>query len=295
MDGNRKSVLYACGAIGFWSTVATAFKIALEYVSYLQLLALSSFFSLTILLFLLLIQGRISTLFSFTFREYLRSALLGLFNPFLYYLALFIAYSRLLGQQALVLNYTWPITLVVFSTVIFRKPLTARMVSALVLSFIGIILVAVRKVDDIVSFADPLGVVLAVGSSFIWSLFWIFNIKDPREETVKLCLNSFFGFIYAPLTVIFTGHLVMPQPLGILPTVYIGFFEMGLTFYLWLHALKLTRHTAFISNLVFLSPFFSLFLLHFIIGESLSIVTFVGLILIIGGILIQRLSPKTSR
>ena len=104
MEKNRKSVLYACGVIGFWSTVATAFKIALSFVSYLQLLVLSTFFSLFILLLLLLIQGRIASLFSFSFLEYLRSALLGLLNPFLYYLILFIAYSRLLGQQALVLK-----------------------------------------------------------------------------------------------------------------------------------------------------------------------------------------------
>ncbi|MCV6021929.1 EamA family transporter, partial [Escherichia coli] len=42
---------------------------------------------------------------------------------------------------------------------------------------------------------------------------------------------------------------------------YVGLFEMGITFVLWLSALKSTQTTARISNLIFASPFISLMLL----------------------------------
>ncbi len=50
---------------------------------------------------------------------------------------------------------------------------------------------------------------------------------------------------------------------------YVGLFEMGITFVLWLNALRLTRNTARISNLIFISPFISLLLLATIIGEEI--------------------------
>ena len=67
---------------------------------------------------------------------------------------------------------------------------------------------------------------------------------------------------------------------------------MGLTFVLWLKALKSANSPAVISNLVFLSPFLSLFLLHFVVGEELSFITFLGLAIIIAGILLQRSIDK---
>ncbi len=73
---------------------------------------------------------------------------------------------------------------------------------------------------------------------------------------------------------------------------YVGLFEMGITFVLWLSALKATTNTARISNLIFISPFISLLLLAYIIGEQIHPSTFVGLILIIFGLIVQQRKAK---
>ena len=74
---------------------------------------------------------------------------------------------------------------------------------------------------------------------------------------------------------------------------YVGLFEMGITFSLWLRALKLSPSPALVSNFVYISPFLSLVLLRFVLGESLLVSTFVGLVFIIGGIGLQQISsPK---
>ena len=295
MDRERKAVVYAVSAVLFWSTVATAFKIALKHVTLFQLLTFSSLVSFLLLTCILLIKGKFLLLFSFRAKDYAKSACLGFLNPFLYYLVLFLAYSRLLGQQALVLNYTWPITLVLLSALIQRKRIGVKTLAALGLSFLGVVLVAMKKGTIAFTFSDPLGVGLAVGSSLIWSVFWILNVRDPREEVVKLALSFFFGSIYSSILLVFRGGGTFPNLPGIAAVVYVGFFEMGLTFVLWLRALRLSSSTPLISNLVFLSPFISLFLLHFIVGEDLAPVTFIGLVLIIGGILLQRLGKGLRR
>jgi drug/metabolite transporter (DMT)-like permease len=71
--------------------------------------------------------------------------------------------------------------------------------------------------------------------------------------------------------------------------VWVGLFEMGVTFLLWQQALSRTRQVAKISQLIFLSPFISLFLIHQILGESVhpSAVIALGLI-VVGVVLVNK-------
>ena len=63
---------------------------------------------------------------------------------------------------------------------------------------------------------------------------------------------------------------------------------MGLAFVFWLQAMKNTNNTSRISNLIFLSPFLSLILIYFILGETIHLYTYLGLVLILGGIAVQN-------
>ena len=54
-------------------------------------------------------------------------------------------------------------------------------------------------------------------------------------------------------------------------------------------AMKTATNTSLISNLIFLSPFVSLLLLNQILGETIYPSTITGLILIITGLILQRL------
>jgi drug/metabolite transporter (DMT)-like permease len=75
---------------------------------------------------------------------------------------------------------------------------------------------------------------------------------------------------------------------GISASLYVGIFEMGITFFFWLKALRLAETSDKVSNLVYLAPFVSMVLLHFIVGEPVYYTTPVGLILIISGIYVQN-------
>ena len=70
---------------------------------------------------------------------------------------------------------------------------------------------------------------------------------------------------------------------------------MGLTFVLWISALRLSRNTAQVSGLIFLAPFLSLVWIHQVLGEAIHPSTLVGLVLIVGGIiLVQRATRVDS-
>src|SRR5690554_397290 len=75
---------------------------------------------------------------------------------------------------------------------------------------------------------------------------------------------------------------------GLAAGIYVGLFEMGITFVLWLSAMRLATRTAQISTLIFLSPFISLVLIYVVLGEVIQVTTFMGLSLICIGLYQQR-------
>jgi drug/metabolite transporter (DMT)-like permease len=141
-------------------------------------------------------------------------------------------------------------------------------------------------------FSNPLGVLLAVGSSVIWALFWIYNMKDRRDEVAKLFLNFLFGFGFVSVATHLFSKIVIPPINGLLGATYAGLFEMGITFVVWLKALNLSKTTAGVSNLIFLAPFISLIFIHFIVGEKILFSTIIGLTFIVTGIIIQQYNSR---
>jgi drug/metabolite transporter (DMT)-like permease len=285
----RKAYVYAAAAILFWSTVASAFKISLRHLDFIPLLFYASVVSTAVLFVFLCIFKKLRLLKSLTKIDVLHSAVLGFLNPFLYYIVLFKAYSLLYAQKALVLNFTWPITLVILSILILKQKITLRSIIAILVSFAGVLVIATK--GNILEFkpANPLGVFLAVGSSVIWALFWIYNVKDKTDEVVKLFLNFLFGCGFIFVVMLFSAKLQMPAFKGVLGSAYIGLFEMGITFFVWLRALKLSETTAGVSNLIYIVPFLSVIVIHFAVGEPIFFSTVAGLVLIVAGIILQKL------
>jgi len=141
----------------------------------------------TVVLFLLIPPVKMRELIhKSTAGDILSSALLGLINPFLYYLILLKAYQLLPAQVAQPLNMIWPIILVFLSIPILRQKIKIKSFLALFISFTGVYIISSQgKPFNPVNTNLP-GVLLATGSSFFWALYFILNVKDKRDEAVKL-------------------------------------------------------------------------------------------------------------
>jgi drug/metabolite transporter (DMT)-like permease len=289
MNKTRQSYIYAGLAIFFWSTVPTAFKISLAELDELSMLTISSVTSAIALLAIILATGKLEMVRKSSGRDILNSALLGLINPFIYYLILLKAYTLLPAQVAQPLNMIWPIILVFLSVPILHQKIEKKSFIALFVSFAGVYVISGRgKLFDFTG-SDLTGVLLASGSSLFWAFYFILNVRDKRDEAVKLFLNFLFGTIYLIIAMTLTGKWHQDISLkGAIGSVYIGMFEMGVTFFFWLRALSLAPSTDKVSNLVYIAPFISLLFVHFIIKEPVYYTTPAGLLLITAGILIQN-------
>ena len=292
-DQKRAYVLVAI-VILFWSTVASAFKIALRYLDFSQLVFYAVITSALTFFVIIVLQGKLPRLTTCTRREYTRSLLLGILNPFLYYLVLLRAYSLLPAQQAMCLNYTWAIQLVILSIPLLGQRVGLSSIIAILISYSGVVVIATRGDLAALRVFDPLGVFLALASALIWALFWIYNIKDRRDEVIKLFLNFTAGLLFITVYMIFFGRWTRPSLPGLLGAAYVGLFEMGITFVLWLKALHLSRTTAQVSNLVYVTPFIALVFIRIAVGETILGSTVIGLVLIVAGIALQRYAGRQN-
>ena len=292
MNRQSRAYIYAVSAVLCWSTVASAFKLTLRATGVFELLFISAVTSFVVLLVVNASRGTLRQLPAWSSKDWITSAGLGLLNPFLYYLVLFRAYDLLPAQEAQSLNYTWPIVLVLLSIILLRQRIRLRVVAAMFISFTGVAVISTRGDVLGLHFTSAEGVLLAVGSSLIWALYWIFNMRAEGDAVLRLTVNFGFGSLYTAVLILILGVSVPMDPAALLGSLYVGVFEMGLTFVFWMQALRLSATTARISNLVFLSPFLSLLVIHVAVGEEIYPSTVFGLILIVSGIVVQKVGER---
>lgn len=283
---------YALISVLLWSTVATAFKVSLSVMSPLELLFYSSLSSLLILAGILAYQKKLSEAFLHVKKQPLLIVVLGAINPFIYYLVLFKAYDVLPAQEAQAINYTWALMFAYLSVIFLRQKLSRADIIAGFICYFGVLIIATKGEPFSLNFSDAFGVFLALFSTVLWSMYWIFNSKSSADAVVGLFCNFLVGVIFIALYIVYVGGITLPSLEAGLGAVYVGFFEMGITFVFWLRAVKLSHSVSKISNLIFLSPFLSLVFIHFFVGEEILPSTIIALVLIIFGLVFQQKYKK---
>lgn len=159
------------------------------------------------------------------------------------------------------------------------------------------------------------GIIFALMSSLVWALSWILNTYDKQyvykknskneNNDAKLLLQNFTISFVALLFFLLIFQINEINQLyklfisfdnsnrnSILASVYIGLFEMGFTFLIWSRALKETSNKMLLSNLVFLSPFLSMFWINYFTKEIIHNSTIFGLLLIVISIILSNKSKS---
>jgi len=291
----RKAYAFGMGAVICWSTVATAFKLSLEYLSPAQLLLYASLTSWLFLAIILTFKSRLrSTLFSGGWKPYHRAIIFGAFNPLIYYLVLFQAYALLPAQQAQILNYSWALTMTLLAIPLLGHKLRWQDAVATLICYSGVLVIATHGDVFGLKFANPEGVFWALISTVIWALYWIFNSQQGGDAIGALFRNFTCSLPLIFLYCWVTGELVAVPWQGLAGAAYVGIFEMGLSFIFWLTAMRLTNNTASIANLIFIAPLLSLVIISLLLKEAILTSTLLGLALILGGLAIQQLKTKPS-
>ncbi len=286
---------YALTAIFFWSTVATAFKVSLQYLSPFELVLYASLTSTFVLSLIIFIQKKFNAVKVHIKENFKSVLLLGSINPFLYYLILFKAYDILPAQEAQAINYTWALMLAFLSVIFLKQKLTLNDIVAGIVCYFGVLIISTKGEPFSLNFSNMDGVMLALLSTVLWSMYWILNTKSKVDSIVGLFSNFLVSMPIIIIYYLFTQPIELPSLTGLLAASYVGIFEMGITFFFWLKAMQHAISTSKIANLIFISPFISLIFIYFIVGETIYPSTIVGLTTIVFGLIIQQLKLSKTK
>ena len=285
LSHQNKAYIFAGIVIFFWSTVATAFKLALVYLEPIQLVLYSTFFSVIVLLLITMMQDKLKLIKNFSKPDLMLCAFLGFLNPCLYYILLFKGYDILPAQEAMVINFSWPIMIIILSIPILKQKIDIKTFLAIIICYLGVVVIASK--GDVLSmhFESPLGVGYILITTVVWSLFWLLNTKNTNDSVVSLFLIFLFSLPYIFLIAVLNDDLVIPSVRGLIGSAYIGLFEMGVSVVLWQLALKTSTTVSRVASLVFVTPFLSLLVLYFVLKEAILPSTIIGVILICLGLI----------
>lgn len=290
----RKALILAIATVLMWSSVATAFKLALNSIDPAQLIALGLSLASLILGSYVLVSGEWHEIKSLNKKELINILGQGL-SLFFYYFFLFNAYATLPAQIAQPINNTWAFVLVCLSALILKTKVTKGEVTGMLLAYVGVAVIALGGVNSEVFSAEIslFGLTCAVSCTFFMALYWIINNKSNASHRISLLC----GFIIAALLGWIFLIIQSPADRGLwenltsqafLATLYLACFEWVIPFITWSLALRLTNSIPTITCLSFFIPFLSLFWINLILHEAILQTTYTGLVCIILGTLIQQ-------
>jgi drug/metabolite transporter (DMT)-like permease len=278
MSSQKHALALALGAVGLWSTLA-AIAVGLAAVPPFLLLGLS-------------LTGA-GLLALPTYRQWRVGAttlLLGIGALFGFHLLLFLALRAAPAVEANLINYLWPLLIVVLAPVLLPgTALTPRHVLAATLGFAGaaLIITGGRWTLSIVHWQ---GYALALGSAFIWATYSLLTRRVPPFPTAAVGLFCLVSGVLALACHAWLEPRHAPSAAQWLLIAALAVGPMGAAFFLWDAALKRGDARA-IGALSFVTPLASTLLLVATGQGTFTAVTALAAALIVGGAVLGTRGP----
>lgn len=212
-----------------------------------------------------------------------RTLLVGVYGLFGYHLMLFIALQTAPAVEANLVNYLWPLLIVVLAP-LFTKSLKLgpRHIIAASAGFTGAAIAITSNGQAGLSFDFETGYLFALAAAVIWATYSLATTKLPAFPTSAIGL---FGLVAGLLAI--GAHFVLEAPATISASdwwllILLGLGPLGGSFYFWDAALK-AGDPRRIGLLAFLTPLLSTAVLVLVSGRVLSWQLAIATALIVGG------------
>ncbi len=265
--------LYALGAIALWVTLA-ALGVTLKHLPPFLLTGIA-----------LLMGSLLALPFVFQDRRAWRIPLttlaLGVYGLFGFHFLLFIALRHAPPVEANLVNYLWPLFMVVLAPwFLAGVKLRARHVAAALLGFAGAA-IAILSAGSTGGGGWSWGFVPALASAFIWASY---SLLTQRVKPFPTAAIGLFGLVSGLLSLLCHWALEPQAALSgrdWLLLAVMGLGPLGAAFFLWDKALKLGDARQ-IGILSYLTPLGSTALLMLVSGRALSWSIGLAAVMIVG-------------
>jgi len=291
MSEKNKATLYVLICISLWALIPVVSKIGQTNLDNHQFLFWSSLVSFIVLGTCTLFTGRITELKKYSKSDWIIIPILGLLGTYIYYLFLYLGYSKANGIEVLVIQYTWPILIVLFSFIILKEKLNWQKILGTLLGFLGVLLVITKGDINNIQISNPFVIVLVGAGASCFALFSVLSKKIENEPLGVTTIYFLTATISSLFSMIFFSEFSLPTISEIIPILVNGLLVNGFSYLLWLIALKLTE-ASYLAPFVFITPILSAIYLVVFFNEPIVVSYIFGLLGVISGGLINNVKAK---
>lgn len=296
---NKRLFFYVTGCICLWALTPVLTKLGMRELDHLQFLFWSSLISFITCLNLFVLSGQFKAKYDYTIKDLAIIAGLGFLGTYLYYTLLYFGYANAVGIEVLVLQYCWPMFMIPLALFILRERLSLLRVLSVVAGFSGAILILTR--GDFVLTADYRVHIVVLFAAFVFALFSILSKKILYPTTVLVTGYFLVATLCSFAAMMILSDFALPSLAILLPILINGILVNGVSYTLWLNALKLTE-ASYIVPFVFFIPVLSTIYLVLFFDEPLLWIYLIGLALVLlsgwlnagHGLLAQRLKTGSE-
>jgi len=287
MNSKSKSVIYVMLCVLLWALIPVVSKLGQSNLDNHQFLFWSSVISFLTFLIIILTQKKGKMILSLSKKDWIHSVVLGLLGTYLYYILLYFGYANAKGIEVLIIQYCWPIFVIILSILILKERLNIRKVISIILGFSGVFLVLTKgnltaiHLDNL--FVDSIVLIAA----FVFGLFSVLSKKVKIDSLTLVTIYFLTATVISFLSMISLSEFKLPTQVTFLPIIINGIFVNGISYLFWIGALKIGK-ASFLAPFVFLTPVISTILLIVFFKEPFETIYLIGMISVILGGLINK-------
>ncbi len=287
MEDERIAYIYLALTILLWSATPAVAKLGLAEINNMQMLFYNSIVAVVSLSALVLIQNKQRAFSDYSKEDYLKMFGMGFLGLYLYYILLYGSFSMAPAGETNMINYLWPVFVVLFSILILKEKATLKTFIAMFLSFAGAVIIFTRGDFSGLQNGYTSGYLLALGAAACYGLFSVVGKKLNYEKFTSMLVFYISALILVTLTMLVFSKFVIPHSATTwLAILFLGGLANSLGSVFWFKALEKGK-THSLANLIYVTPFLALVYVFFLNGEVIPTISIMGLVLIVVGILVQ--------
>ncbi|MFE8423772.1 DMT family transporter [Tenacibaculum sp. ZH5_bin.1] len=281
----NKSFIYIIVCVFLWALIPVVSKLGQNELDNHQFLFWSSLSSLLFFFGITLYKKSLQKLYYIAKIKWLQAICLGFLGTYLYYVLLYFGYANAPGMEVLIVQYSWPILIVLLSLILLKEKLTMFKTISILLGFIGVFLVLTKGDFEQLKFENINIDLIVFTGAFVFALFSVLSKKIKMDDILLLTIYFLTASFASFLSMNFYSEFKIPNLNTGIPILINGFLVNGLSYIFWIKALKIGE-ASLIAPFVFLTPVLSSIFLIIFFNEPFYIAYLIGMsCVILGGLL----------
>ena len=284
----KKNYSFALMTVFIWATGATLLKFLFNDIPNFEALSISSVFSFLFLLISNIIRGNMHLLKEYFPTNIGKLLVLNFGGLFLYNALYYKGISILTAQEACILNYLWPVMLVIFSCIILKERLSAVKLLSILCAFAGVVILSLGK-NASAGTDRALGAVCCLAAAACYALYCVYNKKLDLDQNITMMIGWGTVAVSAGIIGVLTEDWVMITGKGWIGMLWMGLVVNAISYLCWALAINNSKESSRIASMAYLTPFLSVIFSAIFLGESITLNAIIALMVIIGGVLASQL------